>query len=63
MDYDDWDVPVCPCCGGQGSFEGLLGRLIWYICRACGSRFSAGDAFEDARREAAREAWNDAGVD
>jgi transposase-like protein len=31
---------TCPACGGTAGLLGVLGRLRWYVCRACGMQFS-----------------------
>lgn len=28
--------PICPLCGGPGSYLGQLGKLHWFRCRDCG---------------------------
>ena len=27
---------MCPLCWHDGTFLGMLGRLLWFRCRACG---------------------------
>jgi tRNA(Ile2) C34 agmatinyltransferase TiaS len=36
----DEEPPACPRCGGEGGLLGLLGRLIHWCCRDCGTQFS-----------------------
>jgi len=34
----------CPRCSGFGSLIGRLGRLVWLVCRACGTEFTIHEA-------------------
>jgi transposase-like protein len=33
-------MTTCPCCGGEGSYLGGLGRLEWFRCQDCGLDFN-----------------------
>lgn len=36
----DQDGPTCPNCGGSGASMGMIGRVMHYRCRNCGSNYS-----------------------
>ena len=42
---------VCPACGGIGFIMGILGKLVWFRCRACGMDFCKKNKYWEKKGE------------